>query len=338
MADVLVLGGTAWLGRQVAAHAVALGHAVTCLARGRAGDPPDGVTLVRADRAEPGGYAAVTDTDCDLVIDVSSQPGHVRTAVAALGGRARHWVYVSSGSAYADSTHVTRPGDDPWADLAEPFAGDTWDDIEHYGAAKAACELACRDGVPEDRLLVARVGLIAGPGDGSDRVGYWPARFALAGDGPVLVPGAGDGEARAQFVDVRDLAAWLVDAGLAGRDGVVDAVGPSSPLSDVLKTAAEVAGFTGQMVAAAPAWLTEHDVNPWAGPRSLPLWLPEGYGALACQTEDAARAAGLAPRPLAETLRDVLEDERARGLERQRRSGLTRAEELALLEALTASP
>ncbi len=209
MTRTLVLGGTAWLGRTVAQLALERGHDVTCLARGESGAVAPGVTWVRTDRADPAAYDEVRGRDWDQVVDVSRVPGHVRTALAALGDRAAHWVFVSSCSVYAE--HAT-PGADETAPVLPAHEGDTAT-VEQYGEAKVACEQLCIEALA-DRLLVARSGLIAGHGDLSDRFGYWPGRFAAAVTGmngwsaaaPVLVPDTFD--APTQTLDVRDLAGW----------------------------------------------------------------------------------------------------------------------------------
>ena len=108
-------------------------------------------------------------------------------------------------------------------------------------------------------------GSSSGYGDRSDRFGYWPGRFALAQEdgGPVLVPERTDRPA--QFLDVTDLAAWIVDAGLRGVTGAVDAYGPQRVLGDVLAAAREVAGFTGEEVPVSDEILQGATVEEYMG-------------------------------------------------------------------------
>lgn len=327
-----MLGGTAWLGREVAEQAVAAGHEVTVLARGRSGPPAVGAAVVQADRDSPGAYAAVAG-DWDVVVDVARQPSHVRGAVAALGPRAATWVFVSSCSVYA--TH-DEPGADESAPLLPPSDVDE-DGFDTYGERKVACEQLVLRELP-DRALVARAGLIAGPGDVSDRTGYWPLRFAQPAttDGAVLVP---DSPLTTQLLDARDLAAWLVAAGARGCTGVVNASGPQLPLAEHLATARRVAGHDGDVVPVPQEWLEEQAVAPWSGDRSLPMWLPlpEWAGFMARDT-GAAEALGLATRPLADTLLDTLEWELRHGPGRPRRAGLAPADERELVALARQGP
>lgn len=328
MATLLVLGGTSWLGGEIARQARDGGIAVTCLARGESGDVPEGVDFVPADRAHPEAYDSVRAREWDAVIDVSWQPGFVASAVSALHDRTKHWTYVSSLSAYRDDS---TPGQDESASIHEPLESDTAT-TEQYGPAKVRCEQIVVDALA-DRALVARVGLIAGPGDRSDRYGYWVSRFALAADGAVLVPDAPD--VSVQVIDVRDFAAWIVDAPARGVTGTMNVAGERYASAEVIALSAQTADVAGSTIAASPTWLIEQGVEPWMGPRSLPLWLPmPEYAGFGTRIAERAVESGLVRRPLAETTRDTLADERARGLDRDRRAGLTRAEELALIDAL----
>ncbi|HEX5858689.1 MAG TPA: reductase [Microbacterium sp.] len=325
MTSVLILGGTAWLGALIAREWRDAGAAVTCLARGASGSAPDGVAFVPADRLEPGGYDRVAATDWDEVVELAWHPDLVRGALSALAGRAGHWTLVSSVSVYARGDEI---GADESARLLEP------DDPADYGKAKVAAERASGEALG-DRLLVVRPGLIVGPGDRSDRFGYWPARFARAGDERVLVPPL-EG-AWAQVIDVADLATFVRRAGDARETGAVDAVGEPVPLRDLLAQAADAAAFTGERIEASAADLVDAGVAHWAGPRSLPLWLPADRPGFARRSHAAYDRMGGALRPLSETLERTLGDERARGLDRERRSGLTRAEELEVLERLSSA-
>lgn len=325
---LLALGGTAWLGSDIVRDAVSRGHDVTALARGESGGVPEGARFVKADRTAPGAYAAL-DGDWDAVIDLSMQPGQVRSAVSALGDRAAHWVFVSSCSVYTDPTIH---GGDESMPVAEPLDADELTDLAEYGAAKSACERIVLDGVGADRAHIARVSLIGGPGDRSGRGVYWPWRFAHPSnpEGRVLVPEAA---VPVQLIDVRDLAAWTVDAAERRVAAVANIGGETLDLAEHLRIAREAVGADVTLVPVSDEWLTEHEVNPWAGPRSLPLWLPPEAAGLNSSSTALAQSLGLQRRPLAQTLADTLAW-REEHPEVELRSGLTDAEELELLAAV----
>lgn len=319
---LLVLGGTAWLGGAVAADAVARGHEVVCLARGARGGVPAGARLVRADRDRADALDPVLGEAWDGVVDVARQPGHVRRAVAALERVAERYCLVSTGNVYADQAGI---GQDEDAPLLPPLEADAMTAPEQYGEAKVACEQAVLSAFGP-RALIARAGLIGGPGDPSGRSGYWPWRFAHPDPRGVVVPDAGDQPT--QLIDVRDLAAFLLDALEASGGGVFNTMGETVPLGEHLAVAARVAGYTGRLVRVPAADLAAHGVQEWMGPKSLPLWLadPEWVGMNARSTERAS-AAGLRRRPLEQTLADALPERRPGG------AGLTDEEERELLDA-----
>jgi 2'-hydroxyisoflavone reductase len=325
--EILILGGTAWLGRTIATEALARGHAVTCLARGEAGAVADGARLVAADRSEPSAYDAVRSQDWDAVLDVSWQPAFVRSALSALGERARHWTYISSCSVYADQS---TPGQDESGPLLPALESDVAA-REQYGEAKVACERLCLDALA-DRLLVVRSGLIAGPGDISDRAGAWVARFARAAteSAPVLVPDAPDNPVQA--IDVRDMAAWIVRCMVSGTTGTYNVGGDVVRFGDVVEMSRAIAGYDGPVERVDPDWLAAQGVEEYMGPESLALWLHDpdwaGFGS---RDTAAVNGAGLTTRPLADTLADTLPWERELGLDRPRKAGLSPERETELI-------
>ena len=268
---------------------------------GESGTVPDGARHVVWDRDRPA-PAELTDETYDAVVDVARHPSRVRSAVAALPDA--HWVFVSTISVYADSSV---PGGSPGVTPElEPITEDVdlRENMEAYGPMKVACEQAVLAGTAS--AMVIRPGLIIGPGDPSGRFTYWPLRLRDAGDGgEVLAPGSPDDTV--QVVDVRDLAEWIVDSAEAGRTGTVDGIGPVQRFADLLDDVASGVGADPSYTWVDQDFLTEQGVEAWAGPDSLPLWLPRPeYDGMLAHDADLPRAAGLRTRPVAESARDTL--------------------------------
>lgn len=320
---ILVLGGTAFLSAEIARQAVAAGHQVTCLARGSAAEPPDGVQWIKADRSLGANSYTALAGDWDEVVEVARDPVPARDALAAFADRARHWTFVSSCSVYASQA---TPGAAEDAARLDPLAPGSESTPENYGESKAAIELATAEAAG-DKAHICRAGLISGPGDPTDRYGYWPARFARDNK-PAIVPDIAGSPT--QVIDVRDLAGWVLHAAGQGVTGALNAVGDQVPFGDYIAAARTAAGYQGEILTAPEQWLVGQGIGYWAGPDSLPLWLPPGHDGFCARSNRAACAAGLTTRSWQETLKDTLDDERRRGLDRHRMAGLTPAREARL--------
>lgn len=323
---ILVLGGTAFLGRAVVDEALRRGHEVTCACRGQSGPVADGARLVVWDREEE--PPAELETSYDAVVDVSRTPSHVRRAVAALPDP--HWVFVSTGNVYRRHDLVGAKADE--IPLLDPLTTDEdpSSDPDAYGAMKVACEEMVTAGTSSSTII--RAGLIVGPGDGSGRFTYWPARLAEAArdGGEVLAPESPDDPV--QCIDVRDLATWIVDLAEQRRTGIFDGTCPPIPRRDFLAGVAQGVGYDGDITWLPRDFLADQKVEEWAGPRSVPLWIsdPEWQGFMAHDVTPSLEA-GLTIRPPEETARDTLA-----WLEQTPDAsvtGLTREEERAVLDA-----
>jgi 2'-hydroxyisoflavone reductase len=323
---LLVIGGTQFVGRASVEEATARGHGVTIFHRGRT-EPaglPD-VEHVHGERETQLGllggrrFDAVLDT-CAYV------PAQVRAAAAALGGSTGSYALVSTLSVHGDFENLPPGGDEstpthqpPWPDTEEV-------DWQTYGPLKAACEEAAREQFGE-RCLVLRPGYIVGPHDPTDRFTYWVRRAAAGGR--MLAPGPPD--APMQFLDVRDMAAFMVSRLEAEDRSLYVLVGPGRMITfgEVLEAARAAAGADTELV-----WVDAAFVRERLGEErhtALPLWDPELRGLHAFSPARAV-AAGLRHRPAHETIADLLAWDRERGLP-PLRVGLDQARERELLEA-----
>jgi 2'-hydroxyisoflavone reductase len=287
---VLILGGTIFLGRHVAAQALARGHDVTLFHRGRHGaDLFPGVEHLRGDRASD--LSALEGERWDTAVDTSGfRPDHVAASSALLAkAGVEHLSFVSTCNVY--------PG---WP--AGPVSEDSpvWEGGDDYGPHKAASERAAEAALP-GRVAHLRAGLLVGPHDNVFRLPWWVRRIGRGGE--VLCPG--DPERTVQLIDVRDLAAWFLDLAEERRAGVFNATSPPgrTTMREVLEAAVAATGSDARLAWVPDDALVEAGVEPWM---ELPLWIPARDGAGTWQVAAArADAAGLRPRPVAETVADV---------------------------------
>jgi 2'-hydroxyisoflavone reductase len=294
---LLVLGGTKFLGRHAVDAALAGGHEVTIFTRGQTNPElfPEAEHL-HGDR--DGDLGALAGRTWDGVVDTSGYvPRIVRQSAELLRDAVGRYVFVSSISVYGDfSGPITEAT--PVAELEDP---DTEEILESYGALKAACERVVEEAYG-DRSARVRAGLIVGPYDPTDRFTYWPRRIAAGGD----VLGPGEPGAPVQFVDARDLAAWLVRLALGGPGGVFNASGPAEPLTfaELLDRARVAIGSDANVVWTEEQRVLDAGVQPWT---ELPLWLPGiDYAGMARADISRAVDAGLRFRPVEETVLDTL--------------------------------
>ena len=319
---ILVLGGSRFVGRAVVEAALGRGDTVTMFNRGitNRGLFP-GVETVIGDRTED--LYGLGRREFDAVVDVACyDPAAARLSAAALAGRVGRYVFVSTVSVYASqATTEAQLEDSPLAELKP----DVKDPLENYGANKALCEAIIRDAFGE-RALIGRPGLITGPYDPTDRFPYWPRRIARGGR--VLAPGdAGD---LTQVIDVRDLAAFLLDGIHRHRAGVYNLTGTPRPFGILLDLCRTATYSDAELTWVPSDRLVALGVDPGTG---IPLWVGEpGYEAFNDVDSSRAAAAGLSCRSLTETIRDTLAWDLGRG--GPEKQGLDPAEEARLLAEL----
>lgn len=291
---LLVLGGTRFLGRHVVEAAVARGHEVATFTRGRSGAPPDGVRDLRGDRDDPPSLAAALDGwRPEGVVDTSCQTRAAADQAASALSDVGAYAFVSSLNAYEGWP----PG--PVASDDDP----TWtSDDDEYGPIKAHGERTLTQAI-DGPVLLARAGLIVGPHDPVDRLGWWLRR--LAAGGRVVVPDRLDQPIA--LVDARDLAPWLVLGVEEGWSGGVNATGPTgmTTLGGLLRTCIDVvgAGVSGGDVELVPVPTDEllaAGVEEWT---HLPLWTRAQTAATLWDVStERARALHLASRPVRESV------------------------------------
>ena len=329
---LLIFGGTGLIGPHQVSYALERGHKVTLFNRGKQPHAwPGEVEELLGDR-DTGDLKALEGREWDACIDnPTTLPFWVRDAGRVLAGKVGRYIFISTISVYAAAD---KPADETAAVLA--YTGkDAMAETsqgphrELYGPLKAVSEQEARRQFGEHATII-RPGLIAGPGDETDRFTYWPVRLSRGGE----TAAPGDGADPVQFIDARDLAEWTVRMAEQRRTGVYNAVGPAGPLamSAMLAQVASGVGAKADLTWIPAAFLDAQGVSAWS---DMPAWVP-GAGdtaGFARRSNARALAAGLTFRPVAATAADTLAWFRQQPADRQAklRAGLTPEREADLL-------
>ena len=298
--DILILGGTGFIGPHMVREALRRGHNVTLFNRGKSNNTlfPD-LETIKGDRA--GDLEGLENREWDAVVDNSGYfPPYVQNSARTLSPNVGRYLFISSISAYAsfaqandeDSALATMADED-----AETFS---W---EFYGALKARCEKSAAEEIGDDRLTILRPTYICGPGDHTDRFTYWPVRTSKGGE----MLWAGSPQHEIQIIDVRDLANFVMDCldqKIAGTYNTVTPVG-SYTMGNLLEDSQAV---TATMVD--PVWVDDAfvDSSRAGAGGALPIWHPAtgGNAHVSSVSGERAQAAGLRNRPVRETIRDLM--------------------------------
>ncbi len=283
---LLVLGGTEFVGRAVVEAALGRGWEVTVFHRGRH-PAPDGVRSLHGDRTAPDGLAALAadrGAGWDAVVDTwSAAPRAVQETARLLRGRAGRYAYVSSRSVYVWPWPRGERRDAPLVEGAADAGATNY--ATNYAADKRGGELAAVDAFGAADSLLVRAGLILGPYENVGRLPWWLTRIARGG--PVLAPGPRD--LPLQYVDVRDLAAWLLGALERGLSGPYDLVSPPghTTMGELLQACLRVTGADAELRWTDPEPILQAGIEPWT---QLPVWVPPGS-----EMYDAVHGADVSP-------------------------------------------
>ena len=327
---ILILGGTGFIGPHQVRYALDRGHTVTLFNRGRTNTHLfPGVERLVGDRN--GQLDALAGRSWDVVIDNSrSNPEWVRLAADFLKDSVGLYFYVSSRSAYSDTSIVPMTADAPTYTYESAGVSRDSESLP-YGLAKALSERTAQR-IFVGRTNIVRPGLIIGPGDDTDRFTYWPVRINRGGE--VLAPG--DPTDPVQIIDVRDFTEWMIRMAEDGTAGVFNGVGPRTPrpMAELLYGIRGITTAETTFTWVNLEFLTQMGIRPYS---HMPGWRPPTPGAEGFARFDLTPEveAGLTFRPLAVTARETLDFHFSRSSERQAdlRSGISAEREAEVLAA-----
>ncbi len=327
--DILIIGGTKFLGRALVDSAIQRGHTLTLFNRGQTNpDLYPEIEQINGDR--DGEITKLGERNWDVIIDTCGYvPRVVKQSVEFLKNKAKTYVFISSISVYTETPEIDRNEDAEVIELEDKTTEDIMGSADSYGGLKLLCE---KEVTTEfENSLIIRPGLIVGPFDPTNRFTYWPVRIRRGGK--ILIPN--DENYPVQIIDVRDLANFTLQLIEDNVTGTFNATGPNTPytLGAIFDVGKSFSSNDPMFVKADDKWLLDHDVQPWM---ELPLWIPSDTGrALMNVSIERGLKNGLTFRSLEDTVQDTLKwyDE-INGDEQDWSAGLKTEKEQDLLSKL----
>jgi len=319
--NLLVIGGTIFLGRHLVRTALAAGYKVTTFNRGTYNLPEqNNVEQIHGDRTRD--LQLLEGRHWDAVIDTCGmEASSVESSVEFFSRSTAKYVFISSISAFHNFRELNM------TEKAEARILRV-DQQQDYGSQKARCEQIVSERFAKNALLI-RPGLIVGPYDATDRFTYWPQRISSGGE--ILAPGQEN--RHIQFIDVRDLSEWVIRIIASGKSGLFNATGPGFvyTMQQFLHDCISVCGVESKLTWMPDEKLKQAEVKPWT---ELPLWIPEsdteyrGFMEIDCSK---AQNTGLSYRSPSQTIQDTLQWYRSVAAGRELKAGLSAEKERELL-------
>ena len=321
------LSGRGFLGRFIVEEAIKSGIEVTLFNRGKTNPElfPEVETII-GDR--DGGLDGLKGGQWDAVIDTSGYfPRVVAQSAKLLSENVGHYTFISSLSVYKDFSKPGLREDAPLATLKDPSAEEITE--ETFGGLKALCEEVVQEEFPGNSLII-RPGLIVGPFDGSDRFTYWVHRVGKGGQ--MLAPGSGSSPI--QFIDIEDLARWILNMAEAAKTGVFNATGPQKALTmrTLLETCKSSLKSNVKLIWVGDSFFEKGELRDWS---VLPLCIPDtdshmfGFFQINC---DKAYSSGLNLTPVNETIVRTYEWSQSRADDYEWIAGMSKERESEIIK------
>lgn len=226
--SILILGGTSFLGPHQIKYALERGHKVSIFTRGKTKpnvnkDAFENVEHLVGDREN--NLKALEKRKWDVVIDNSGQKvAWTKKTAQLLKDSCNLYLYTSSTGVYFPyKIDNIKESQKLVLKMPEKLEYEILKMEYGYGVMKANSEIETINAFGKERSIIVRPTYMFGPGDKTNRFIHWPIRLAKGGE--ILVPGKTDDAV--QYIDVRDVAEFMIRLAENKAAGTYNAVGPS---------------------------------------------------------------------------------------------------------------